>query len=342
MLSAFFALTALKRVVFFLISGVMCISSFAAPVRTEPKNPNYDTGNYFLPDYGSPLISAHRIGKGNAPENTLRAIESCLESDTRINTLEMDLQLTKDGRIVLFHDLFLEDKTDSAEVFGKEKVAILSKTYDELRQLNMAEKAKVDGEYPYAGLRGDDVPDDLRIIAIEDVFDYVEEHAPGKYSYVVEIKYPDPWMPIMVDSLYKILSERNLCDRVIIGSFWNNTSQYIDRHYKGKLLRSANPAEIIKFYGSFTRNEKLNPDKINFMALQMPYYWSDGRLLLGNLGKTEFIEYAHQYGISCQYWTVEKEQDTKDLCIGGADMIMTDHPDRIQEYLDSMNKPVLR
>lgn len=323
----------LKRLALFLVSGVMCLTLFTSPARTEPTNPNSNTGNRFLPDYGETLISAHRVGKGNAPENTMMAIKTCLESDTRIDTLEMDLQLTKDGRLVVFHDLYLDEKSDSVEIFGKKNVAVFSKTYDELRQLNMGEFFSQDGKKPYAGLRGDDVPEDLRMVAVEDVFDYVEANAPGKFSYVVEIKYPHPWMPTMVDNLYEILSERGLCDRVIIGSFWNDTSHYIDNHYSGKLLRSANPAEIINFYGSFARGEKLRTQDIKFMSLQIPYYWDHNLLLLGNLGKTEFIDYAHQYGISVQYWTVDKEQDVKDLYIGGADMIMTDHPERAEKAI---------
>lgn len=333
-ITMFFSL--FKKAFLFLLSGIMCISSFSVPVRVEPTNPNSETGNYFLPDYGETLISAHRLGKGYAPENTMMAIKSCVESKARIDTLEMDLQLTLDGRLVLFHDLYLDEKSDSIETFGEEKVTVFSKTYDELRQLNLGEFFETGNKTPYAGLRGNDIPDDLRIVAVEDVFDYVEKNVPGKYSYIIEIKYPHPWTPAMIDNLYEILEERGLCNRVIIGSFWNDVSHYIDNHYAGKLLRSANPAEIIDFYGSFTRNEELNPDDIKFMSLQMPYYWEEDKLFLGNLGRTEFIDYAHKYGISVQYWTVEKEQDIKDLYIGGADMIMTNHPDKVEKVINSV------
>lgn len=318
----------------FIGSGLRTLSSFTEPVRYKPAFPNKDTGNYYLPEYGHTLIAAHRTGKGYAPENTMMAIKSCLESDTRIDAFEMDLQLTKDGRLVLFHDLYLDDLSNSVEVFGKTHVTVFSKTYAELRQLNMGEKFTVDGKRPYAGLRGKDIPDDLKIVAVEDVFDYVETHAPGKFSYTTEIKYPHPWMPTMIKELYKILSQRNLCKRVIIGSFWNDVGHYIDNHYAGKLQRSANPTEIVSFYGSYTRNEKLNPAKIRFMALQMPYYWEKGKYLYAaNLGKTEFIDYAHSYGISVQYWTVDNAKDAKDLFTGGADLLMTDHPERIEKAL---------
>jgi len=330
-------LSALRRAVLFIVSGIMCISSFSVPVRVEPTNPNTETGNYFLPAYGETLISAHRLGKGNAPENTMMAIESCLDSTARVDTLEMDVQLTKDGRLVIFHDLYLDEKSDSLEVFGEENVEVFSKTYDELRQLNMGATFTYNGKTPYAGLRGDDIPNDLRIVAVEDALDFVETNAPGKFSYIIEVKYPYPWMSKMVDELYKILEERDLCDRVIIGSFWNDVSRYIDNHYAGKLLRSANPAEIIDFYGCFTRNEELNADDIKFMALQLPYYWKDDKLLLGNLGRTEFIDYAHKYGISVQYWTVDTEQNIRDLYIGGADMLMTNHPKRVEKVINEVN-----
>lgn len=335
-------LTVLKKFLFFFVAGVMTISSFSPPARVMPESFNKNTGEYFLPDYGNTLIAAHRLGKGNAPENTLRAIKACINSKTRIDTLEMDLQLTKDGKLVLFHDLYLDDLSDSQEVFGKKNVTVFSKNYDDLRKLNMGAKYKKDGKYPYADLHGDKVPDDLKIVTAEEVFNYVEKHAPGRFSYVVEIKYPHPWMPQMIKELYRILSEKNLCDRVIVGSFWNDTSHYIDNHYAGKLQRSANPFEIVDFYGSFTRNEKLRPESIKFMALQMPYYWEKGKLLfLGNLGRTEFIEYAHRYGISVQYWTVDREDDARELYIGGADMLMTDHPERIEKVLKE-NKPLLK
>jgi glycerophosphoryl diester phosphodiesterase len=65
----------------------------------------------------------------------------------------------------------------------------------------------------------------------------------------------------------------------------------------------------------------------------MPYYWDDGKLLVANLGSTSFIDYAHKYGISMQYWTVNKAEDAQALVAAGADLIMTDYPDRIRDAL---------
>lgn len=324
----------LRKTIFFLVAGIMCLSSFSAPAFEEPTVKNENTGNYFLPDYGNTLISSHRSGKGAAPENTLMAIKSNLVyAETGSAIIEMDVQLTKDGEIVLYHSLSLDEESDSAEYFGKENTTVFSKTYDELRNLNMGENFKSGDSYPYRGLRGDEIPDDIRITALKDVFACVETEAPGKYRYIIEIKYPHPWAPKMVDGIYALMEEYDLADRVILASFWPDVSWYIDNNYEGKINRSANPFEIVDFYGCYTRNDDLSKEKIKFTALQLPYYWDDGKLLVANLGKTGFIDYAHKYGVSVQYWTVNNAEDAKQLFDSGADVLMTDYPDRLRNAL---------
>lgn len=324
----------LKKVILFIIAGLMCLSSFTPPTPEDPTVLNKDTGNYFLPDYGNTLISSHRSGKGAAPENTLMAITSNMvyaASESAI--IEMDVQLTKDGEIVLYHSLFLEEMSDSEEYFGHKYVPVFAKTYDELRNLNMGEYFKQDDEYPYQGLRGDDIPDDIRITALKDVFACIESQHPGKFRYIIEVKYPHPWAPKIVDGIYDMMKEYDMADRVILASFWPDVSYYIDKNYAGEIQRSANPFEIVDFYGKYTRNEDLSETEIKFFTLQLPYYWDEGLLLVANLGKASFIDYAHKYGISMQYWTINKPEDARALAAAGADLLMTDYPDRIREAL---------
>ena len=120
MLSALFsaAQMILRKVLLFIVAGIMCLSSFSAVEKAEPTLKNADTGDYFLPNYGETLVAAHRAGKGNAPENTMMAVKSCLESDERPDIFEMDIQITKDGELVLYHSLFVDEKSDAAEHFG--------------------------------------------------------------------------------------------------------------------------------------------------------------------------------------------------------------------------------
>ena len=323
-----------KKVFLFIIAGFMCLGTLSPTAYEEPQIKNENTGEYFLPDYGSPLISSHRCGKGVAPENTLLAIESNLEyasDDSAI--MEIDVQITSDDQIVLYHSLWLDEMSDSEEYFGHKNIPVFAKTYEELRNLNMGEYFDVDGEYPYAGLRGEDIPDNIRITLLSDVFELVESQTNGQFRYIIEIKYPIHWGRRMVDGIYKMMNEYDIADRVVLASFWPDVTAYIDSAYKGKINRSANPFEIVDFYGCYTRNEELNPEDINFMCLQMPYYWDDGMLLVGNLGKASFIDYIHKYGLSAQYWTINRPDDAKFLAEAGADLLMTDYPERIRDVL---------
>ena len=47
-------------------------------------------------------IFAHKGASGYAPENTLIAIKKAIEM--KVDGIEIDIQLTRDGRIVLMHD----------------------------------------------------------------------------------------------------------------------------------------------------------------------------------------------------------------------------------------------
>ncbi|MEW8506875.1 MAG: glycerophosphodiester phosphodiesterase family protein [Candidatus Thiodiazotropha sp.] len=53
---------------------------------------------------------AHRGGAGHAPENTLSAIERSLAFG--VDYIEIDLQLTKDGRLVVIHDKRVDRTTN--------------------------------------------------------------------------------------------------------------------------------------------------------------------------------------------------------------------------------------
>lgn len=70
---------------------------------------------------------AHRGASAYAPENTLISFEKGLELGA--NGIELDLQKTKDGKIVIFHDDIIDNKSN-----GKGKIS--DYTYDELLKLD--------------------------------------------------------------------------------------------------------------------------------------------------------------------------------------------------------------
>jgi len=57
-------------------------------------------------------IFAHRGYSGRYPENTMLAFEKA--ADTRCDGIELDVQLTKDGEVVIIHDERVDRTTDGA------------------------------------------------------------------------------------------------------------------------------------------------------------------------------------------------------------------------------------
>lgn len=74
------------------------------------------------------LVVAHRGDWRNAPENSIYAIELAIEMG--VDIVEVDVQRTKDGKLVLMHDVTL-DRTTS----GKGRVA--DYTLEELKQFKL-------------------------------------------------------------------------------------------------------------------------------------------------------------------------------------------------------------
>ncbi len=73
------------------------------------------------------MVCAHRGSSGNAPENTLAAIASAIAAGATM--IEIDIQITRDNRIVVFHD---EDLSRTTNGSGD----IREKSYDDVRTLD--------------------------------------------------------------------------------------------------------------------------------------------------------------------------------------------------------------
>lgn len=73
------------------------------------------------------MICAHRGASGMAPENTIAALR--LAVDAGATMVELDVQVTRDDTLVVFHDDTLERTTNG---YG----ALCEKTYDELYALD--------------------------------------------------------------------------------------------------------------------------------------------------------------------------------------------------------------
>ena len=277
-------------------------------------------------------ISAHRAGGGIAPENTLMALKNCAEnSDFSIAVFEFDLHITSDGYLVLLHDDTLDRTSDAQTVFGETDVRPENKTLAELKQLNMGAKFKNDaGEKPYADLTGEDVPDELRILTINEAFAYL--HAKGDYDFIIEIKNSGDLGKRGVDTLCALLEERDMYDNVAFGTFHEEISQYVDETYP-QLSRSTSIDEVIAFYIAALTNSKTYEPPCSVLQIPFTAKYLDMGI---NLGTAQVINYAHSHDMAIQYWTVNKEDDLRYLVSMGADCIMTDYPDRLYRIMVEM------
>lgn len=321
------AIVIIVSVILILAAALFCVMKLSSAHRSDPaKVREYETDNPYILEGTD--VSAHRIGAGIAPEQTLMAIKNCVENTAfEVDVFEFDLHITKDGVLVLLHDDTLDRTSNSEEVFGETEVRPENKTYEELRQLNMGAKfVNEAGESPYAEL--ETAPDELKIQRLEDVLDYLE--SVGDYKYIIEIKNGGELGKKGVDILYGALKERNIVNKVVFGTFNEEVSIYVDTTYTD-LARSTSINEVIDFYiAALTDSKTYEPP---CSVLQIPFcspYLDYGI----NLGTAQVINYAHSHNMALQYWTVNDREDMEYLVSMGADCIMTDYPDVLYEIIN--------
>ena len=328
MLQIFVIMRGIVRTLTALIMVLPIVSTMYLPDMPWVKNEiNPDAVNPYITEDGDPDVSAHRSGAGIAPQNTLMAFEKVIEENNTlgVDTFEFDVQITADGELIVLHDLTYDSTTNAVEYFGHKDVYASSLTFEEAQVLNMGENFSIDGEYPYRGLRGDDIPYNLRVAKCDDIIDYIEENSNGrKYRYIIENKGEGKDGERAADRLYEIITERSLQDRVIWASDEQDVSKYMEETYPD-ISRSANILEVFNFYVFCRMGWDLDDLDPTYVALQIPYGDSAAGGII-NLGTKQVINYAHKYDIAVQYWTINDADDVKYLTENGADCIMTDYP----------------
>lgn len=278
------------------------------------------------------LISAHRAGGALAPENTLKAFETCLTStEYKVDILEFDLHLTKDGELILLHDDTLNRTSNATEKFGSKKVYAKDKTLAEIKTLNMGENfVDENGNTPYKGLRGNDVPTECKVITLDEVLDYTES-VDNTLNYIIEIKDGGNIGRTATDKLYSVIKSRNMLERVIVGTFENEITKYMDEKYPD-FIRSASIGEVLLTYYRFLFNVDLNKCDVGFEVLQIPV------IPVFDMSQKSFIDYCHHYGIALQFWTINEYDEVKKLTENGADAIITDNPKTAYNAVSSVKK----
>lgn len=149
-------------------------------------------------------ITAHRGSVFKAPENTLTAIRTAIDSGA--DFVEIDVQQTKDGQFVLFHDQNLKRITGLKRLLGET-------TYEEIKLLDA-------GSWFDQRFSGERIP--LLTEAID--------AAQGKIKLNIEAKYngSEP-RKVFVRKLVEIIQEKNIVDSCVVTSFDYTLLQEIEK-----------------------------------------------------------------------------------------------------------------
>ena len=136
-----------------------------------------------------PVIGAHRGASARAPENTLAAFRAALEDGAEL--VELDVHLTRDGRLAVIHDAETHRTTGTAGVVA---------------ELSMSELRRLDaGRHKGPQWAGEQIPE------LGDVFAAVR----GRLLVNVEVKCSTAAVPVLA----RCVAEHDMADAVLVSSF---------------------------------------------------------------------------------------------------------------------------
>ncbi len=242
-----------------------------------------------------PVVIAHRGDSTNYPENTLPAFLGAIE--LKVDIIETDVHLTKDNKLVIWHDYTLERNTNG-------KGTVEEHTYKELQKLDAGYNFTKDNKtFPFRNKN-------IKIITFEEAL----INCPNQ-RFNVDLKTKDT---LIVDKCYEVLERQNAFDRVCIASFSSKNIKTMRKKYP-KVITSATVGEIVS--SIFKTKLGLNFKKKNPLIIQPP---SKGKLI--KVTTPRYIKNMHKNNHIIQVWTINKEKEMRDLLKMGIDAIMTDNP----------------
>lgn len=142
---------------------------------------------------GRPLLVGHRGAMAVAPENTMAALEAGLAGGADI--LELDVQLTADQQVILFHDVDLAQKTGAGGKISDHTAAFLQ-TLD-------------------AGSCFDPAFAGERMPLLADVLAW----AKGRVPLMIELKHGPVFDPELDRRTVALITDFDMADEVVLTSF---------------------------------------------------------------------------------------------------------------------------
>jgi glycerophosphoryl diester phosphodiesterase len=252
-----------------------------------------------------PLLMAHRGGEGRWPSNTLFAFEQAVRLGA--DSLEMDLQRTADGLIVVRHDPFVESTTDGAGL---------------IQDFTLADLKELDAGYTWTDDNGRTFPFRGKGITIPTLAEVLQAFPTTHLN--IDIK---PKEAQVVHQFSELLHKFGRLENITVGSFHDDQLRLF-RRLCPHTPTAAGVTETRTFFllSQIFLDRFYHPQAKMF---QIPEYASFLRLV-----SRRFIQTAHAQGLPVHVWTVNERADMLRLIEWGVDGIITDYPDILAAILE--------
>lgn len=313
-----------------------------AVMAVMPRPVNYKGDNPMLKDGDLPIIVAHRGGRDEFPQNTLEAFYNAYSVDENV-IMETDVNLTKDGVLILLHNELLDATTNVTGLASDWNYTDLIAERVDFGYDNPTEDTVLAGEREYFTVDGErrlptDVvypegvePRDTEIYLATTLEELLVAFPHNRIS--VEIKQSGELGIRAVAEAVRLLEKYDAFDRVILASFHSEIFKEFKRLDKQDLvpdsfMYSPGIMGIAKFYILMTLGiDSMYFDGVALLQIPMEEYGL-------SFATKRLIKEAHKHNLAVHYWTIDDEEDMRLLIDIGADAIMTDKPSLLKKVLD--------
>ncbi|MBE7411892.1 MAG: hypothetical protein L6Q54_02965 [Leptospiraceae bacterium] len=260
-------------------------------------------------------IQGHQGARAKFPGNTLPSFEYALSKN--IDVLELDVVVSKDKKLVVSHDLFLE-KEDCLSPEGRllnEGIPIITLNYDEIKKYDCGSITQK--RFP----NQKSIPKTSRPL-LTDVIHLVKKSGKDKVKLNIETKISpglEKWTvsPLeFSELLINVLKGENFLDRVYFQSFDYRTLTIIKRLYpKAKL--------VALFEGNLVDYAQ-TAIGIEADTISPNYQWIT----------KEHVQKIRSMGIRVIPWTVNSKEEIQRMIDMNVDGIISDDPDLVISILN--------
>ena len=254
-----------------------------------------------------PLLFSHRGGAGLFPENTLYAFQKSVDL-YKADVLELDIQATGDGELVVIHDESVDRTTNGTGWVGE-------KSLKEIKKLDAGWHFSLDGgkTFPFRD-KG------LTIPTLKEVFEFIQSNQVGLNIEVKRIYHN------IENKLYNMIISYNLMNRVLVTS---SRSSVMNRFYSINKRGIFTGADAIEGGQAFILSKiglgALYTPKAN--ALQLPLVFKGTIRVISE----KLVTLCKGKKVKLHVWTINETEDMKRLLDMGVDGIISDYPDRLYE-----------